>query len=333
LHEEERRSLFQKYFQTQQGQKFTGTGLGLSICRQLVNLMGGDIGVDSVPKVGSNFWFTLDLEPCQAAEVSHNTEVHFQALFTGRVLIAEDQPVNQRVAMKFLEKLGLQVDLASNGQQALEKLATGSYDLVFMDCQMPVMTGYEATRTIRANESSEDRRQTIIALTAEGTSGERSSCFEAGMDAFLTKPLVLRDLISVLQQWLPAHAAKDLIEFGLDETALAKLEEHTVKDQSLVTLLIEDFEASVPVLLGQMHTALQNADPGALGEAAHALKGTSATLGVRRMLKLCEDLENVADLNGQTTSEVAARVSELEKEFLKAKDDLSSYSTRGNKAA
>jgi signal transduction histidine kinase len=188
LEEEEKNSLFQKYFQAKAGMKYGGTGLGLSICRQLVDLMHGQIGLESTPGEGSNFWFTVEFPLAANFEKSPQQEATFAAIFHGRVLLAEDQMVNQRVATTYLRKMGLEVDTANNGQIAVEKALTQKYDLIFMDCQMPVMTGYEATQQLRQKLS---QPLPIIALTAEGTSGERSACFAAGMDDFLTKPLVL----------------------------------------------------------------------------------------------------------------------------------------------
>jgi CheY-like chemotaxis protein len=118
-----------------------------------------------------------------------------------RILIAEDNPVNQKVASRMLEKLGIRADLAGNGREAVEMLALAPYDLIFMDCQMPEMDGYAATRKIRRDEPA-GRRVAIVAMTAEAMTGAREACLEAGMDDHIAKPVKLEDLFGVLCKWL-----------------------------------------------------------------------------------------------------------------------------------
>jgi CheY-like chemotaxis protein len=244
MSEEESQLLFQKYFQTKSGMKFGGTGLGLSICRQLIELMEGQIGLHSKLGLGSTFWFTLELPETSLDQISTQNESHFAAIFKGSVLLAEDQLVNQRVAVTYLQKLGLEVDVANNGQIAVEKALQKSYDLIFMDCQMPVMTGYDATKKIRGMQPGE--KTPIIALTAEGASGERNICFSVGMDDFLTKPLELDRLIEVLHRWLKSSPKV------LDESALKKLRYFLVNKISLTYALNVDFLTTAPCLVANI---------------------------------------------------------------------------------
>lgn len=289
--EEESQMLFQKYFQTKTGMKYGGTGLGLSICHQLVELMGGKIGLHSKLGLGSTFWFTLELPETTAEQIPTQKEHSFAAIFKGKVLLAEDQPVNQRVAVTYLQKLGLDVDVANNGQIAVEKALKNSYDVIFMDCQMPVMTGYDATKKIREQQTGE--RTPIIALTAEGTSGERTTCFAVGMDDFLTKPLELERLIEVLHKWLKTTAAV------LDEGALLKLKNYVVNNKSLTQALIEDYVNTAPGLAQSIQDAIKEGDLAKAQESAHALKSCSATLGAKGLAAICQDIEdkeNIRDI-------------------------------------
>ncbi|UXR64157.1 ATP-binding protein [Bdellovibrio bacteriovorus] len=317
LQEHEKKSLFQKYFQAGAGMKFGGTGLGLSICRQLVDLMGGNIGVESVPGVGSNFWFQVELPICSEDELPQSSEIRFAKIFTGHVLVAEDQVVNQRVAESYLRKLGLTVDIAGNGEIALQKLQARNYDLVFMDCQMPVLNGYQATRQLRLLENTKARKTPVIALTAEGTSGERKSCFEAGMDDFLTKPLELHRLIEVLHRWIKPT------EKTLDLRALQNLKDLVSQDRDLTEVLIEDLEQSGPVLLHEIREGITQSDRDRVSEAAHALKSSAATLGAKNVAELCQKLEDIEDFG-----EAEFLLKQVERKLFESLSELKLYSAR-----
>jgi hypothetical protein len=313
--EEETQLLFQKYAQTKSGMNFGGTGLGLSICRQLIELMGGQIGLHSKLGLGTTFWFNLELPETTLDQISAKKESHFAPIFKGHVLLAEDQLVNQRVAVTYLQKLGLEVDVASNGQIAVEKALQKSYDLIFMDCQMPVMTGYDATRKIR--EMQVGGKTPIIALTAEGASGEKNTCFSVGMDDFLTKPLELERLTEVLHRWLrPAIKV-------LDESALEKLRKFVVNDKSLTEALIEDFVNTAPDLVCTITSCYQEGDLDRIQEAAHALKSTSATLGATGLAKLCQTIEDAASLE-----EVNPLLASIDNQLAKSLQELQKYSAR-----
>lgn len=317
LKEDERRALFQKYFQTKNGMKVGGTGLGLSISKQLVDLMGGEIGVDSVVGLGSTFWFTLPMLEAEEKDVPHSHETKFAKVFSGSVLVVEDQLVNQRVAQSYLRKLGLEVDIASNGLVAFEKCLNNRYDLIFMDCQMPILDGYEATRRIRKDEKRTGRHTPIIALTADATVAEKGEITTAGMDGYIYKPLELRSLIEVLQKNL-----KDSDD-ALDVGALQKLESYVVNDQDLVSALIEDFAKTAPDLIASIRAALHILDMDAIMQSAHALKSSSAALGAKKLSQLCADLENVSDFTiaGQLLVQV-------EEQFTNSMQDLKKYSEK-----
>lgn len=315
LKEEDRRSLFQKYFQTKNGMKYGGTGLGLSISKQLVDLMNGEIGVDSVVGLGSNFWFTIKLLRSEANEMTHTKSVKFSPIFSGHVLLVEDQLVNQRVAQTYLQKLGLQVDLASNGLVAYEKCLTQKYDLILMDCQMPVLNGFEATVRIRKQEAVTEKRTPIVALTADTGHGDKKIYFDAGMDGFLAKPLELGSLVETLHRYLSPSE-------DLNLEALNKLADYAVNDQNLVDALIQDLEQSAPDLIESMWSAFDNLDLQGITGAAHALKSTSATLGAMKLAELCATLEVLSEF-----SKAEFLIRKIEVQFAISLSDLKKYGT------
>ncbi len=209
--EEKQKDLFQSFTQADGSttRKYGGTGLGLAIVRQLVLLMGGKIGLESEPGQGSTFWCELEF-PVVAAQSQDQKEDPGKtedAALQGHVLLVEDNKVNQMVAGKMLAAMGLTVDLADDGEKALAALAEKRYDLVFMDCQMPVLDGYEATRTFRSRETQSGKRLPIIAMTANAMEGDRQKCLEAGMDDYIAKPVKKELLRKLLGQWLTAASS------------------------------------------------------------------------------------------------------------------------------
>ena len=180
------------------------TGMGLAICQRLAHLMDGDLGLESQEGVGTTFYFSCLLPRGDAAgPISHAP----QLVLRGRVLIAEDNAINQMVALRTVERFGCEARVAKNGKEALAALESTAYDLVLMDCQMPEMDGYEAARAIRHREHTRGaRRVPIVAVTAQVQDNEAMRCHEAGMDACISKPVDRAQLARVLSRWLVGAA-------------------------------------------------------------------------------------------------------------------------------
>ncbi|MCU0836971.1 MAG: ATP-binding protein [Chromatiaceae bacterium] len=295
---------------------FGGTGLGLAIVHHLVGLMGGEVGVESTPGRGSTFWFELPLRPAEPAE-AEAAPLPASGLAPPRgpdwaetvgrtVLLVEDHAVNRALAEAQLRNLGCQVSLARDGAEALAAVAAQAFDLILMDCQMPVMDGLEATRRLRSREVP-GQRVPIIAVTANAMEGDREACLAAGMDDFLAKPYRRAELAALLARWLARQAAP-----GADETppapdpaeprlapviepaTLAHLAREHPGGCGLVRCLIELFWQDGDHQLSQIESALAAGDDQTLVRAAHTLKSSSATLGATRLASISRDIEHAA---------------------------------------
>jgi CheY-like chemotaxis protein len=204
------------------------------------------------------------------------------------ILLVEDNPTNQIVAESYIQQLGYRVHVVANGAEAIEALSRLSYDLVFMDCQMPVMDGFEATKEIRLRENRQGRRTPIIAMTANAFETDREQCLMAGMDDFISKPFQLEDIAQIINKFALSKSSSQV-----DWAALAKLAQKT--NAATVKKLIDSFLVTLPDCLIKLHEAQKENDAAKLAKTAHYLKASCGTLGAVALFKLCEEVENLAN--------------------------------------
>jgi CheY-like chemotaxis protein len=185
--------------------RFGGAGLGLAISRQIVEALGGSIGVESSGDQGAMFWFEVPVDVVDTHTPARSINLTPSAsLRSGRVLIVEDNPINRELAAEIVQAAGCTVATANDGEEALARVAHEAFDLVLMDWHMPVMDGLSATRRLRVTEQAQGRpRLPVIALTASVLPGDREACEAAGMDGFVAKPFTYDELVALLDRWLP----------------------------------------------------------------------------------------------------------------------------------
>ena len=312
---EQARHLFSPFVQADGSttRKFGGTGLGLFISRQLVELMGGRIAFESETGRGACFWFTAIVEKAEAARfpaspnaapIHPQGRVPAENMRHAHVLVVEDNSVNREVAIALLQHFGHRVDTAENGHEAVEALRARRYDLVLMDCQMPEMDGYEATRLIRDPATGAlNPRTAIVAVTASAMTGDREKCIAAGMDDYLAKPLEPESLSRVLDRWLrPVPMEPAAVPSGPSAPQRAEtpvfdreaLLQRLMGNRTLMNRVTETFLESAPAYVSNLRTLAAEGNAPAARREAHTLKGAAATVSAPRLRGLALEAEQAA---------------------------------------
>ncbi|MRV72713.1 response regulator [Duganella sp. FT92W] len=323
LTREEMAKLFVSFQQadTSTTREYGGTGLGLAICKELAQLMGGDVGVNSQHGVGSTFWFTAHLGvSCKsmpalinqigdaAGELlaSARTSAMMAALKVARILLVEDNTFNQQIAREMLEEMGATVCLAHNGVDALEQLRGSDFDCVLMDLQMPQMDGLEATRRIRADPQL--AHLPVLAMTATATTEARMRCIDAGMNDFISKPVQPALMYQTIANWLPQRVPMAGLQpprqaapapvsspggdmAAIDMSVLATL---LGNDSQKVRKFAFKFLQSSQEGVRDMEAALARGEVQVVRELGHRTKGAARSVGAFRMADVCEEMEQLA---------------------------------------
>ncbi|MDO9365723.1 MAG: ATP-binding protein [Methylotenera sp.] len=316
---------------------YGGTGLGLSICKLLIELMGGDIQVSSSVGQGSVFTMRFSLEkavPTEDMDALSTPVIDQQKLggaISGKILLVEDNPVNCLVAETMLASLGLESTVAHDGLEALDLLSSDQFDVILMDCQMPMMDGFEATREIRRIEAGTGYHTPIVALTANAIVGDREKCLAAGMDDYLVKPYTEKQLEDVIKHWLngaavmsPAVSVNDnaSTHSPVDLAALNDLRRLVPGNgNDFISKLVEAYLQTAPEGVLRLNEALATENASEVAKAAHALKSSSANLCATHLAEFFKKIE-AKGRTGILDHEVRSMVNQAIEEFSKVKNTL-----------
>ncbi len=326
--QEKQAAIFEGFTQADESttRKYGGTGLGITISQQLVELMGGQLSLESRERVGTTFRFTLALdrrpddgEHPTGPSLADPTTADLSPDHSGkRILLVEDYPTNQQVATMHLSAAGFEIDIAENGQQAVASYQQRSYDLILMDIQMPIMDGYEATNAIRELErraaadlskaSAPQDRIPIIAMTANALKGDKEKCLTAGMDDFISKPIKRHSLLQTVHRWASnGHQSKTPRQDPVEDTtppseaATSPMDLETAinefGDRPLVLEVANELLSNARRQASIMRDALGEKESEPIRKEAHAVKGGAWTLEARPLGDLAEEIEHLGRNN------------------------------------
>jgi CheY-like chemotaxis protein/HPt (histidine-containing phosphotransfer) domain-containing protein len=313
-----------------------GTGLGLAISKELIALMGGTLGVQSEVRHGTTFWVEVDLEsgPDDTLRVTDPNGVDDSWIREGaRVLLAEDNPTSRMVTEALLKKLACRVDSAADGREALRKVECNDYDLVLMDCHMPVMDGFQATSRIRRLHSAD--ALPVIALTASITEADKERCLEAGMNDAIAKPVRVSTLAKALERWVPVAGRPSMRPVStlpppaaLDLEMVRRLVSLDGEDDEFIRDVMGSYAQQLRESASKLGDSLRKDDMESLRLTAHSIKGASKQIGAMRMGDLLGAIERAAD-----AEEAAAILHEIEQELPRVEAAIQSLIRRSRRAS
>jgi signal transduction histidine kinase/DNA-binding response OmpR family regulator len=330
---EKQASIFQPFVQAERGTAsfYGGTGLGLTISVRLVEMMGGRLSMESEVGRGSTFWFTVPLRVDETTRVTSagkkegERDGKAQDGRSLRILLAEDNPVNQQVLTLLLEKTGHQVRAVGNGREALEALENEKFDLVLMDVQMPEMDGLRATRLLRAREKAIGGRVPVVAVTANMLDGERQRCLTAGMDDYLAKPIRKDELLATIHRVVgqPPPPPESTEQMRSEGPAWLSLLRGQHLDETAIASLARTFMETAPARLSTLRQAVADADAARVETTAHTLKGSLAIFAARAAGEAAACLEQLGRA-GQL-DQAAEQLATLETEMRTLEAELTSF--------
>jgi CheY-like chemotaxis protein/HPt (histidine-containing phosphotransfer) domain-containing protein len=302
-------TIFENFTQNDKttARRYGGTGLGMSICKQLVEMMGGCIEVKSQVNAGTTVTFRVPFSTGAEKDIPGREKptANTSILRNCRVLLVEDNDINQLIASIILRKYGLQVTAVNNGKEAVEALAAASFDVVLMDMQMPVMDGLEATAYIRGHIS---KQVPIIALTANAIKGENERCINAGMNDYISKPFEEELLINTIAHWVKTEKTP-AIPGGL--YSLQKLEKMCGGDKHFLDKMVRLFLEQIPPAAAQIAAAYGNNDFAAIAFLAHRIKPTLDNMDIHSLYYGVRRIEVLAK-EGRATPEFSQLVAQLQ---------------------
>lgn len=302
ISEEDIFKLFQMFNQIDSSstRKYGGTGLGLSISRKLVTMMGGEIKVESEKGKGTSFSFILEMEKAKEPSKVDTLEINAsdeedESGNDYKILLVEDNDINRKYFVSMLKMRGMNCDVAVDGIQAVSACNYKKYDFVFMDCQMPKMDGYEATKQIRAAEGK-GKRSVIIALTANAMKEDRERCLQAGMDDYLSKPFSEEQILSMLRWYgkVSVKKRKKISETDAFFDAAGKLMKESGFDRQTCEELLNAFCEQAAILVKKIKTQIYEGNYIGTGETLHQLKGSAGTVRVKNIAEKAQEAEKAA---------------------------------------